>query len=213
MFRDEKKTTTQTARKLGPFQLGEKLISPCASHKVAIVRLSLSFSSVKVGVARPLRNARYLVEAFDEGRHSVRLVSRALRPGRQVGGAVAQVVDGRHRVEQLVLRLGELERHLLGEGQQPLEDVELVGEGGRQGEHAARQGRLAVRLLARRRGGRARLGGVRVGGVQLLLEVPQGGAEVVQRRVARHDHVPLGGAELERDAVVRSPAAELPLKK
>lgn len=62
-----------------------------------------------------------LIESTDERRHSIfgwlgvgclrrRMVTRC-----EIGGAVAEVVDGWHTVEQFVLRFGQLQCHLLRE--------------------------------------------------------------------------------------------------
>ena len=154
---------------------------------------------------------KYLIEAADERRNAI--VEPVVRSagGRQIGGAVAQVIDGRDAVEQLVLHLAQLERNFFGERQQLLEHVQLLREGRRQRQHppghtgGCRRRRLvvggavAVQRAAgrRRRGGRGRAGNIvfGVGRIELLLQVPEHGAEVVQRRVRRDHHVPARCAE------------------
>lgn len=58
-----------------------------------------------------------------------------MTPRREIRRAMAEVIHGRDAVEQLVLRFRELEGHLFGELEEPLEDVKLVREGRREGQH------------------------------------------------------------------------------
>ena len=88
------------------------------------------------------RNGRpqtYLVEASDEGRHAVFRLDVTVAPRREICRAMAQVVDGRDAIEQLVLSFAQLERHFFWKLQEPLEGVELVRKGRREGEHPPRQ--------------------------------------------------------------------------
>lgn len=158
--------------------------------------------------------------------------------GSEIGGAVAEVVDWRDAVEELEFRFRQLEGHLLREGQQPLEDVELVRKRRRKGQHPAWKSRRGIRAgQRRRRRSRARPVDVlvrmlllstsahsqsgwiqsvaraaRVGRIEVLLQVPQGRPEILERRRRGNDNVPAGGPEFQRHSIVRPPATQLPLR-
>lgn len=160
--------------------------------------------------------------------------------GSEIGGAVAEVVDWRDAVEELEFRFRQLEGHLLREGQQPLEDVELVRKRRRKGQHPAWKSRRGIRARQRRRrrsrarpvdvlvrmllllrmssahsqSGRIRsvARAARVGRIEVLLQVPQGRPEILERRRRGNDNVPAGGPEFQRHSIVRPPAAQLPLR-
>lgn len=72
----------------------------------------------------------YLVETFDERRNGRPVAGQGIG-GRaaKVQGHLAQVLDGRHLVEQLVLAVGQPERDFFREMQQLLEFLQLAAVG------------------------------------------------------------------------------------
>lgn len=197
-----------------------------------------------------------LIESTDEGRHSIfsrlgvgRLLlllwwvvsgGGGLAGSSEICGAVAEVVNWRYTVEQFVFRFRQFEGNLFGERQQTLENVELVREWRRKGQHPSWKSRSwrrrrkwtttttttgkwrrwrgwtrSIHVLVRM----ATIQWIRrsirsqwIRWIEMLLQIPKSRSEILKRRRWRYDNIPFSGAKFKRHSIVRSPATQLPLQ-